>query len=401
MDECRYRPTKILTDDFIETLYEKIQKPDFKDFDTVRKTLHDMTNYNLPSTIKSLKKWKRFDTDDVLNIMILGAGPIGLFTALYLNELYNNQNNTLLSQRINILLVDNRIYKEGIKSPYSRNTMFGFDISELQIIYRHILCWNMNLGGATTDDPKEVRGFDFIHVFENLLYIAAYHDKISMFFTKQFEDFEDVKLFAKNENISFIFDSTGGRINTHLVKPLRWNNILMKKGSREVKYYPDTQNYIYTVNGIPVTTPILVFHIMDENFREFLIGNQFSWPKEKEDLELIDKYKNKCFTRDEFILINSHFKSADIRNNFHFILNTPYIEFIDKIKFSSVKYVKMSIFNTNAKHAAFAATSISTKCAYIRLGDSLVQTEFGIFRGLRTNITFSKHICELLRILMY
>jgi len=397
IEDCRYNPRKILTDDFLEKVYQTIQNPEFKDFDTVRKTLHDMTNYNLPSTIKSLKKWKQFDTSDALNIMILGAGPLGLFTALYLNELYNNPYSTLF-RRMNILLVDNRIYKEGVKTPYSRNTMFGFDLSELQPIYRHILCWKMSLGGTSTDDPKEVRAFDFIHVLENLLYIAAYHDKIPMFFTKQFEEFENIKRFVKNESISIVFDCTGGRINTGLTHPLRWTNMVMNKGSRQIKYSPDTQNYVYSVNGTPINTPILVFHIMDENFQEFLIGNQFSWPKEKDDIELIEAYKNKCFTRDEFIRINSHFKSAELRHNFHFILNTPYMSYINKIPFSAVKYVKITLYNTYAKHASFAAAPISTKCAYIRLGDTLVQTEFGIHRGLRTNMVFSKHICQLLGI---
>jgi hypothetical protein len=397
LDECRYKPKKILTDDFLESLYQTIQKPDFKDFDTVRKTLHDMTNYNLPSTVKSLKKWKHYTASNTINVMIIGAGPLGLFTALYLNELYNNPYNTL-SRRVNILLVDNRIYREGVKSPYSRNTMFGFDLSELQPIYPHILCWNMSLGGTSTDDPKEVRGFDFIHVLENLLYIAAYHDKIPMFFTKQLEDFQEVKRFVKQENISIVFDCTGGRINTGLTHPLRWTDIVMKKGARQIKYDSVSHNYVYCVNGVPATNPILVFHIMDENFQEFLIGNQFSWPKDKGDLELIETYKNKCFTRDEFLRINAHFKDAGIRNNFHFILNNPYMKFIDKIPFSAVKYVKMSIFNTYAKHAAFAAAPLNTKCAYIRLGDTLVQTEFGIHRGLRTNMIFSKHLCQLVGI---
>jgi len=395
IDNCRYTPTKILTEAFIEKVYETIQQPDFKDFDTIRKTLHDMTNYNLPSTVKSLNKWKQFTTSDAINVLILGAGPLGLFTALYLNEFYNNPHNTL-SRRVNILLVDNRIYKEGVKSPYSRNTMFGFDLSELQPIYRHILCWNTSLGGTSTDDPKEVRAFDFIHVLENLLYIAAYHDKIPMFFTKKLEDFKEVKQFIKQNDIAVVFDCTGGRIETGLTHPLRWTNLVMKKGLRRVQFDSETQNYIYCVNGIPASNPILVFHIMDEKYREFLIGNQFSWPKDKKDLELIETYKNKCFTRDEFLQINSHFKDVAIRNNFHFILNTPYMKFIDKIPFSAVKYVKMSIFTTFAKHAPFAAAPIGAQCTYIRLGDTLVQTEFGIHRGLRTNMIFAKQLCQLI-----
>lgn len=52
----------------------------------------------------------------------MGTGLIGLFMALYINQNYPH---------VSICMIDNRIYKEGIKQPYTRLTQFEFDISEI------------------------------------------------------------------------------------------------------------------------------------------------------------------------------------------------------------------------------------------------------------------------------
>jgi hypothetical protein len=391
--DCKYKPTSTLTHKYLTDLYKDLQDPAFKDFKAVRERLHDMSNYNLPTPMRSLRKWKQFPTLDALNIMILGAGPLGLFTALTLQELYNNPYKPII-RKANILLVDNRIHKEGVKAPYSRNTMFGFDIAELQPFFRHIYGWGMSLGGTSTDDPKEVRGFDFINILENLLYTAAYNAGISMAFTKQFEEFDAVQAFVKKEKIHCLFDCTGGRMKTNLHHALQWNRYNMKKGDEEVKL--SSSQYLYYKNGTPVKSLVMVYHLFDDKYREFIIGNQFGWPTDKDDIELLETHKNKCYRRDDFMKLNSKFKNAAIRNMLYLIMTHPYTPDIKKIPFQSIKYVKLTTFFMHAVHSPFAATRMDSNCVYIRLGDALVQTEFGIFRGLKTNMFFSKHICNLL-----
>ena len=395
--DCKYKPTSTLSHTYLTNLYKKLQDPSFTHFKSVREKLHEMSNYNLPSPMKSIQKWKKYSSSDALNIMILGAGPLGLFAALTIQELYNNPYKPLM-KNINILLVDNRINKEGIKAPYSRNTMLGFEMAELQPFYRHIYRWNMSLGGSpSTDDPKEVRVFDFIHVLENLLYVAAYNEGISMAFTKQFEDFEVVKTFVKKEGIHCIFDCTGGRIKTGLNHTLSWNRYKMKKGDEEVKLSPSKDQYLYYKDGEPVKSCMMVYHLYDEKYNEFLIGNSLpACPTDKDDIDLLEMHKNKCYHRDDFIKINSKFKTDRIRNMFYFVMTHPYTSDIKKIPFESVKYVKLTTYNTNATHSPFAATQIDSNSIYIRLGDALVQTEFGIFRGLKTNMFLTKHVCNLL-----
>jgi hypothetical protein len=214
--DCKYRAKSTVSHKYLTDLYKTLQDPSFTKFKSVHKKLHEMSDYNLPTPMKSIHKWKKYGRPDALNVLILGAGPLGLFTALTLQELYNNPYKPLV-RNVNILLVDNRIQKEGVKAPYSRNTMFGFDIAELQPFFRHIYGWNIPLGGTSTDDPKEVRAFDFIHVLENLLYVAAYNAGLSMAFTKQFETFDAVQTFVKKEGIHCLFDCTGGRIKNGVV----------------------------------------------------------------------------------------------------------------------------------------------------------------------------------------
>jgi hypothetical protein len=156
-----------------------------------------MYDYNLPSTIPNLDNWKKYKEDNPINIMIMGAGPLGLYTALYLNEYYNkniihgrDNKKTILNQYVNILIIDNRIYKEGIKKPYTRSTQFGFDIEQIQPFIKQIFCWK-----NFDNNYKGTRRFDFINILENLLYVAAYNENISMYFTKKLEDFNDIKTF--------------------------------------------------------------------------------------------------------------------------------------------------------------------------------------------------------------
>ena len=170
----------------------------------------------------------------------------------------------------------------------------------------------------------------------------------------------------------------------------------MKKGDEEVKLSPTKEQYLYYKHGEPSKSFVLVYHLYDEKYNEFLIGNSFGWPTDPDDIALLETHKDKCYRRDDFIKLNSKFKTDAIRNMLYFIMTHPYTSDIKKIPFQSIKYVKLTTFSMYASHSPFAATQLDSGCVYIRLGDALVQTEFGIFRGLKTNMFLSKHICNLL-----
>jgi len=178
INKSKYIPKKVASKKILNNIYSIISDPKITNFDTIRTNLNKLYEYLLPSTIDNLddhlNQIKKSNKQNI-NVVIVGAGPIGLFTALYLNDYYNKYN--FFNIKVNVLIIDNRTYEESIKLPYSRVTQFGFDISQIQPFINQIFCWkNKNI--------YLDRQFDFINVFENMLYLSAYHKKIPMYFTK-------------------------------------------------------------------------------------------------------------------------------------------------------------------------------------------------------------------------
>jgi len=382
--ECKFIPKKILTSSYLKKFYEQLVTT--TDYPTIRNKCHDMTNYALPSPLElsDLKSWKQFDDKNAINVMILGTGPVGLYTALYLQHYYNKPDQMVefSFRKINILLVDNRIFKEGIKMPYSRSTQFGFSIEEIQPFLQQIFCWNM--------EKFDIRAFDYIHVLENLLYTVAYHKKISMAFTKKFEDYETLKSFVTKENINVLFDCTGGRTQIPVSHSVRWNTFSFKEGNQEVHQNPITKYYEFWEDGKVFTTQILRLQLFGKEKHEILVGNEFAEPTDPDDIALATKYNNMCFKLEDFLVLVSQFKKEKIRYLFLHMLE------VAKLKKNDIELVKIVVFDTIARHSPFVAAPFQKECTLIRLGDSLGGTEYGIVFGMKHSIMFSKHICNLL-----
>jgi hypothetical protein len=66
-----------------------------------------------------------------------------------------------------------------------------------------------------------------------------------------------------------------------------------------------------------------------------------------------------------------------------------------------VKYVKITTFNTNSNHVNRVSQVIGDNLMYIGLGDTLGNSEYGIWFGLKHATLFSKYICNLLSIVEY
>ena len=384
--ECKYRPTKILSAAYLRKFFTLMTTT--KDYSAIQDTCHDMTNYALPSTLTSLTSWKKSSDPAALNIMILGSGPVGLYTALYLSRLYPHIDTTdefikeFSFRSVNVLLVDNRIYKEGVRMPFSRSTQFWFNILELQPFLRQIFCWdNMMKRGPTA--------FDNIHVLESLLYTVAYKDGIPMAFTAQFNDYTALKTFIKKEQIHVLFDCTGGRSKIPISYSIRWPQS-MKEGVASIRLNPATQYYEYYENGVSTSKPTLHLQIMDKKNRELVTGNHFAYPVDPADVALSASYNGQCFRVADFRKIAAHFKDEKLRNYF------PHLLEISEIKEDAVHNVKINVFPSKARHSPFAAAPLLKGCTLIRVGDSLGGTEYGIMFGMKHSIEFSKHICSIM-----
>jgi hypothetical protein len=384
--ECKYRPTKILSQAYLSKFFTLMTTT--KDYAVIQEKCHDMTNYALPATVSSLTSWKQSTDPSALNIMILGSGPVGLYTALYLSRLYPHIDTEtdfikeFSSRAVNVLLVDNRIHKEGVRMPFSRSTQFWFNILELQPFLRQIFCWdNMMKRGVTA--------FDNIHVLESLLYTVAYKDKVPMAFTAQFNDYTALSAFIKKEQIHILFDCTGGRSKIPISYSIRWPQS-MKEGTASIRLNPETQYYEYYENGVSTSKPTLYLQIMDKKNRELVTGNHFVYPVDPSDVRLAELFNGKCFRIQDFLTIAGHFKDEKLRNLF------PHLLEIGEVKQESVHAVKINVFPSKARHSPFAAAPLQKGCTLIRVGDSLGGTEYGIMFGMKHSIEFSKHICNLL-----
>ena len=161
---------------------------------------------------------------------------------------------------------------------------------------------------------------------------------------------------------------------------------MFKEDNQEVKLNKNTNYYEHYENGELITKPTLKLQLFDKENKEILVGNVFGYPTDQEDIDLIEKYKNMCFSLDDYITISLKFKKEQLR----------YL--LPKILENVIKptYIKINLFYSIARHSPFAAAKLNKKCSLIRLGDSLGGTEYGIIFGMKHSIEFSKYICNLM-----
>lgn len=391
---CKFTPSKKLTNKQLKDYYTTMLDPTISDFNIIKKMLQQMNDYNMPSTISDLSNWKRYNDSNAINVLILGAGPIGLFTALELHNLYNDFsiNWRISTRRVNILVIDNRIYKEGIKLPYTRNTKFSYCLTLLQPHLKNIFCWKY----ANRYEDKQ---FDYISVLENLLYVTAYNKNIPMFFTTYFENDAILKKFIEKEKVHVVYDCTGGRFKTNLVHPLPWCGYSFKKGKEEVKINKENQYYELYINNQLYRRPLYAIHMYNDTLKEIFTENQYVASGDEADTMILTLYNNKCLLLNDYIRISSHFKSHNLKYWLPWAIEITNSERKQNnespIDNDEIKYVRISSYELGRRHSPFAATQLNN-AAYIRVGDSLGTSEFGGTLGLDHSMLFSKYICTLL-----
>lgn len=151
----------------------------------------------LPSTIKYLDKYKEYLlSSKKYKILIIGAGPSGLFTANYIHSYYMNSN---IKNEIDLFVIDNRITTESFREPYSRSRIFSIYSKYISFFHKTFFCTELNYNMP-------------IKYFELILYLYTYTRKIPLYFTKTLSTLEQIDKFINKYNFDLVFDCTGNRL---------------------------------------------------------------------------------------------------------------------------------------------------------------------------------------------
>ncbi len=197
-----YDKKNVLTASEIMSTNERVK--DAKTENEMFDILNEISGHKLIGTINSISDVEeRFKEKQVneLNVLIVGAGPNGLFLANYINQLYNNSYSNI---RVNLLVLDNRVYSETIRYPYIRNRFFSISTRYLDILLPGIYC---------KKNKKDVGMMIPIKYLELLLYMKTFEERIPLYFTKKYERWNDIKRLIEELKIDVMYDSTGGRID--------------------------------------------------------------------------------------------------------------------------------------------------------------------------------------------
>jgi hypothetical protein len=247
------------------------------------------------------------------------------------------------------------------------------------------------------------RKFDYIHVLEALMYVVAFGKNIPMFFTKEYETYDKVEELCTKYNFNYVFDCTGGRLKTSFKDKVSWPNFSFKKKSLELRIWPnpsfkqknmeiklDSDNYyrVYIDDKLDYQ-PILILYMYDKDMIQIpnATKNYTIFIDNEKDLMLVNKVVNKCFDIDEYIKLSQNFETKSIRNLLSYIIHEE--------KITNIKYVKPIIFSASPRHYAFCAKKINKSLTYFAIGDTLGNSEFGIWFGMKHSILLSRHIIHL------
>jgi hypothetical protein len=353
---------------FIKNIYLMLQKNTIK-WETIKSSLEELSNKNLLSTIKSSKKLfnkMKNKKDNEINILIVGLGPSGLFMCNYLNKYYNQSSSSI---KVNIIGLENRIVKEGLKKPYDRNRYFSFRSIHLSYLFRFISCWN-----------HQDRDYylTYVKMLENLLYVLAFVNDIPMMYTKKFSKWTDIKKLSKELKIDILFDSTGHRLNPPIFSKIKnWltenkteNSLykidISKKNNLAVlkwkKSFPKNKYYI-SLQTIKCNKPI--------HYSDIVISN-------KADLELGKEFHNKFITEEYIFKFISKLTNTTSRNFLNSYLKHTTVE----KRLFKINLIEIFIYHKLKICQKFDNT------LYIGTGDTIFHSHFITGAGINRTMDF-------------
>jgi hypothetical protein len=315
-----------------------------------------------------------------INILVLGAGPIGLFLACYLHIYYNTSYGLNNQPKVNVVIYDNRIERPGFRKPYNRTRPFGTSSNLLSIVLP-------KLYSMTKKDYIEIN----INILEYLLFVKA-HYKLKIPIIYEDYDWNDYKKIIKKGDFKVVFDCTGGRLKTDLFKNVntKWLEKVKqidKSINKQLKIIPK-ENIVH-----------LIDYPNDKKFKKnHFYGSLNVYDKKlnfitkfdidimnSSDLKFISSIKKKYVNLDQLKNVLHNIKDENSRNFFYnlYIFNdTKYKNYIFSFDIWAI-YIRhiiqpCEVFKINNKQILYVAS-----------GDTVFHSHFVIGAGLNRTINFS------------
>jgi len=352
-----------------------------------------MSQYLLESNVKNEKMlYKKLKTSNMVNIMIIGSGPIGLFLACYLNLYYNHTSMTS-SHHVNIVIYDNRIDRPGFRKPYTRQRPFVTSSSYLNLVIPKIYCWNEK----NTDKTSL-----WVNIFmlEYLLYTTALTQSNISIIYKDY-DWNEYKNIIKKSNFKVIFDCSGGRFKNDIIQNInikwldKFNNTNKKIGKKllinKTKNLVELidlknndkfkKNYYYGSISIHKNDNTLTFVTK----YDIDIVNNY-------DLLYLNNLKHKNFTFSEMNEIIKGISDNISRNFLNAIFTNRKTLYHDYI-------LVIDVFTIYIRHAIKICDIVKInkkKVLYIGAGDTIFHSHFITGAGLNRTLDFTVKCANLL-----
>lgn len=301
-------------------------------------------------------------TRNVINVLVLGAGPTGLFIANHLDNLSN--------PAINVMVIDSRVSDDKInRLPYSRSRLFFVNTDLFAPILRRI--------PGISDDRIRIKYLEYV------LLALAYGNGLKVCYSQ----LDDLETFIKTKHIDVVFDCTGGRLEQRYLNPqppnpfankiMQWEDysvvqrgnecILERRDGMANRFYLDISTYRYGhfLQSISDRGNVNI-HTLD-------------------DLNALKKLHGTCFrlTPDQVIPFVQAFDGLQDLTLSKTIQSEILTHKLDNFSFAIVEawlhhHIEIAALFQVQEH----------KCIYVAAGDTAFSSHFEIGSGLRRVLLF-------------